>query len=235
MEMLDPQAVLDVSRRFYRQHNLADWTDALPERAELDDAARRDFSQAAKHGLTRAFAFPPFDLQMQTLDRLIDETARKHAPISDNQQYAEPFLADTWTKTPNGKVLQRTDELGPRLWGPYLHVFAPKPIQQAWGRTARQIQEWLDAKGWQGLTVPEYLVLQRCFCEQHRDHRFFDEPEDDSGMHALWLIDSMTGKECAVAVGSHRGINLQACSAGNRDSRRATVAGVVVALGCPHS
>lgn len=230
MDTLDPQTILDASRRFYRQHNLADWADALPQRAALDDADQRSLAQAVKHGLTSAFAFPPFDLQMQTLDRLIDETARKHAPIPDNQQYSEPFLADTWTRTPNGKVLQRTDELGPRQWGPYLYVFAPKPVQQAWGRTARQIAEWLDGKGYSGLTVPEYLVLQRHFCEQHRDHRFFSEPEDDSASHNIWLIDSMTDKDCAVAVGSHRGINLQACSAANRDSRRATVAGAVVAL-----
>jgi hypothetical protein len=231
MDVCEPQAVLDASRRFYGQHNLADWADALPEQAALDDASNLDLALAAKHGFIRAFAFPPFELQMQTLDRLIDETARKHAPIPDNQQYVEPFLADTWTKTANGKVLQRTGDLGPREWSAYLYVMTPKPVQRAWGRTARQIAEWLGAKDWRGLTVPEYLVFQRWLCEQHLDHRFFDEPEDDSGAHALWLIDSMTDKECTVAVGSHRGINLQACSAANRDSRRATAAGVIVALG----
>ena len=167
---------------------------------------------------------------MQTLERLIDETARKPAPVADNQQYAEAFLADTWTKTPNGKVLQRTSDLGPREWGSYLCVFSPNPIQQAWGRTARQIAELFGTKGWSGLTVPEYLVLQRFYCEKYQDHRFYEQPEDDSGAHAMWLIDSMTDKDCTVAVGSHRGINLQAASAANRDSRRAAVAGVMVPL-----
>jgi hypothetical protein len=219
--------MLEVSRRFYRRHGLADWADALPaDGAALQD--RGDLDTAAKHGFTQGFAFPAFELQMQTLERLIDETARKPAPVPDNQQYVEPFLADTWTKTPNGKILQRTGDLGARAWGAYLLLWAPRPLQQAWGRTARQINEWLQAKGWCGLSVPEYLVLQRFLCEKHQDHRFFDQPEDDSGAHSLWLIDSMTEKDCAVAVGSHRGINLQAASAANRDSRRATVAGTII-------
>lgn len=220
--------IIAASLRFYRQHNLVDWAAALPAAPADDPTAHAD---AAKHGFTLAFAFPPFALQMETLGRLIDETARKPAPVPDNQQYGDPFLADTWTKTPNGRVLQRTEDLGARPWGPYVLWFAPWPLQQAWGRTARQINEYLQAKGWCGLTVPEYLVLQRLLCEKHLDHRFFDEPEDDAGAHALWLINSMTDKDCAVAVGSHRGINLQAASAGNRDSRRATVAGIIAGLG----
>jgi hypothetical protein len=222
------QPILDSSRRFYRQHHLGDWSDALPGDAAAADP--RDPAIAAKHDFTQAFAFPPFALQMETLERLIDEMARKPAPVPDNQQYVEPFLADTWTKTPNGKVLQRTGDLGAREWGAYLLLFAPRPLAQAWGRTGRQIAELLQAKGWCGLTVPEYLVLQRFLCEKHGDHRFFAEPEGDAGAHSLWLTDSMTDKDCAVAVGSHRGINLQACSAANRDSRRAAVAGILIAL-----
>jgi hypothetical protein len=161
---------------------------------------------------------------MAALDRVIDETARKPASVPDNQQYAEPFLADAWTKTPNGKVLQRDGDLAEREWGPYLLLFTPNAVPQAWGRTGKQIAELLDAKGWRGLTVPEYLVLQRWRCESFGDHRFFEHPEDDSGAHALWLIDSAKGKDCAVAQASHRGVVLQACGLGNRDSRRAAVA-----------
>jgi hypothetical protein len=228
--MLNPNEILEMSRRFYRQHNLADWAQALPLEMPRGDDERRLLPATAKQVFTHAFAFPPFERQIETLDRLIDETARKPAPVADDQQYVEPFLADTWTKTPNGKVLQRRDDLGPREWGAYLYVFSPNPVPQAWGRTARQIHEFFGAKGWFGLTVPEYLVLQRFFCEKYQDHRFFEKPEEDSAAHALWLIDSMTDKDCTVAVGSHRGINLQAGSAANRDSRRAALAGVIVSL-----
>ena len=227
--MFDVNAILQSSRRFYAQHNLAAWVDTLKDTTSLAEDTS-EVAKAAERGFTHAFAFPPFDVQMAALDRLIDETARKPAPIPDNQQYLEPFLADHWTKTPNGKVFQQTDDPGPRAWGAYLLLLSPNPIQKCWGMTAKQTREHFQAKDWHGLTVPEYLVLQRFYCEKYGDHRFFEKPEDDSGAHSLWLIDSMDDKNCAVAFGSNRGINLQACSINNRDSKRAALAGIIIGL-----
>jgi hypothetical protein len=218
---MDIQAIVKRSRDFYRWHGLGDWGDSLPESGQPIDEPEFE----------RAFAFPAFDVQTATLDRLIEATARQPAPaVPDNQQYREPFLADTWSKTPNGKILQGTDNLGPRPYGPYVLVFSATPCKNAWGRTGKQIAELFQAKGWQGLTVPEYLVVQRFYCEQFGDHRFFDEPLDDSLSHWLWLVDSMTDSEMSVAYGSSRGVNLQACKLGNRDSRRAAIAAAVVPL-----
>lgn len=218
--MIDLTFSLETSRRFYRAHGLADWAEALPASCALTD----------KQGFTQSFAFPAFELQMASLDRLIDETARKPAPVPDNQQYREPFLADDWSKTPNGKVLQRDDGLGGREWGPYLLLFSPNPIQKCWGLTGKQIREHFQTKDWIGLTVPEYLVLQRFFCEHYGDHRFFAQPEDDSGSHSIWLIDSMDDKSCAVAMGKNGVVNIQAASINNRDRKRAAVAGIIIPL-----
>jgi hypothetical protein len=227
---IDLPGINEVSRRFYAGHNLADWAEALPAAAALTDADRTALEQAAKHGFTAAFAFPPFALQVETLERLIDETARKPAPIPDNQQYREPFLADDWSKTANGKVLQRTDDLGGREWGPYLYLCSPNPIQKCWGLTGKQIREQFRAKDWRGLTVPEYLILQRYFCEKYGDHRFFEKPEDDLGAHWIWLVDSMDDKNCSVALGSNRGINIQATGINNRERKRAAIGGLIVPL-----
>ena len=227
---IDLPNALQVSRRFYVQHNLADWADALPATISLTPDESSVVAQAAERGFTRAFILPPFDVQMAALDRLIDETARKPAPIPDNQQYLEPFLADHWTKTANGRIFQQTDDPGPRAWGAYLCLFSPNPIQKCWGMTGKQIREHFQAKDWHGLNVPEYLVLQRFYCEKYGDHRFFETPEDDSGSHSVWLIDSMDDKQCSVALGSNRGINLQACSINNRDSKRAALAGLILPL-----
>ncbi len=176
--------------------------------------------QAHKAGFTLAFAFPPFERQLRDLDSLIEATARRPATqLPDSEQYSgEVFLADEWTRTANGKALQRTDDLGPRTDGPYLYLFSPAPFATAWGRTGRQIEELFHGKGWQGLTVPEYFVLQRFFSERFRDHRFFEQAQDDRSAHSLWLIDSMTATDCSVVVGGPRGINLQACKTNNRDA-----------------
>jgi hypothetical protein len=169
---------------------------------------------------------------MQALERLIDETARKPAPsLLDNQQYSgDVFLADTWTKTANGKVLQRLDNLSGREDYPYLLLYDPNPVARVWGRTGLQIADYFQEKYWNGLTVPEYFVLQRLHAEKWGDHRFFDEPPEGQPTHWLWLIDSMTQAECSVVVTGSRGINLQACPAGNREARRAAIASMVFPL-----
>jgi hypothetical protein len=223
-------ACVKASRRFYRDHELADWAHAIPKvAAPVHDSA---LAQAEKAGFTLAFAFPPFALQISQMDSLIEATARRPAAqVLDSEQYSgEVSLSDEWSKAPNGKFLQRTDDLGPRTAGPYLYLFSPAPYPTAWGRTGRQIEELFQGKDWHGLTVPEYFVLQRYFCEQYGDHRFFAEPEGDRATHSLWLIDSMHPAQCSVVAAGPRGIDVRACSANNRDSRRATVAGLVVPL-----
>jgi hypothetical protein len=226
---MDWQQILKTSRIFYRDHNLGSWRTALPKKAHVGDEASV-LERATKSGFTHGFAFPPFAVQMATLDQLMEETARKPAPgLSDNQQYTSDLvLSDEWSKEPTGRILQRIHDLGGRADGPYFLVFSPKPVRSAWGRTGKQIGELFRSKDWQGLTVPEYFVLQRYFSEKYGDHRFYEEAEDTSPAHWLWLVDSMTETACTVVLGKARAINLQGCPVGNRDSRRGAIAGRVV-------
>lgn len=228
---MDLQRILKTSRIFYRDHNLRAWRANLPKKARLDHE-KEVLRDAAKNGFAHGFAFPRFDVQMASLNELIEETARKPATgLPDNQQYnSEVVLSDTWSKEPNGKVLQRTDDLGGRDEGPYFLLFLPQPVANAWGRTGKQIGELFHAKGWQGLTVPEYFVLQRHFSELYGDHRFLEVADNSNPVHWLWLVDSMTETACTVVLGKARGINLQGCPVGNRDSRRAALAGRVVVM-----
>jgi hypothetical protein len=230
--MLDLAECVKTSRRFYRDHDLVDWARAIPKSTAITLPHDSALTQAEKAGFTLGFAFPPFALQMEQFSQVVEATARRPAPqLSDGEQYScEVVLSDLWNVAPTGNVLQRTDDLGGRTEGPYVYLFSPAPFATAWGRTGRQIQELFFARGWQGLTLPEYFVLQRAFAERYGDHRFFAEPLDDKHNHSLWLIDSMTDSDCSVVIGSPRAINVQACKAANRDSRRATVAGVVLPL-----
>lgn len=228
--MFDFPSVVRASRRFLADHGLRDWAMAIPRQPAPARDVENLLEQAQRSGFHEGFAFPPFALQWATFDRLVDGCARQPTPqLPDNQQYREPFLADNWTRVANGKVLQRTDELGERTAAPYVLLLGGRPLTNCWGKTGKQIGEQFHAKSWHGLTVPEYLVVQRVLAERFGDHRFFADPEDPTG-HWLWLIDSMTADECAVAFGSGRGINIQATSVNNRESKRAGVAGVIVPL-----
>jgi hypothetical protein len=228
---MDLQQLLKSSRIFYRDHQLRSWRANLPKRARVD-RMETVLTEAVKSGFTLGFAFPPFGVQMESLAQLIEETVYKQAlGLADNQQHtAELVLSDTWSKEPNGKILQRRDDLGGREDGPYLLLFSPRPVANAWGRTGKQIGELFRAKDWQGLTVPEYFVLQRYFLEKYGDHRFYEETEDNNPAHWLWLVDSMNQTACTVAMGKARGLNLQGCPVGNRDSRRGAIAGRVVPM-----
>lgn len=225
---LDITFILEKSRAFYKDHELGDWAEAVPRRGELTAAGESRLVWAEKAGWDESFAFPPFPLQMATLSRLVEAMARKPAPdLPDDHQYVEePFLADGWARAPNGKVLQRDHDLGPRLDGPYLFIFSRKPVLNAWGRSGKQIADLLGSKNWQGLTVPEYLVLQRGLCERNRNHRFLDTEDEPRG-HLLWLVDSASEQAMTIAGSNQRGIQILACPLGHRDARRATVAGMV--------
>lgn len=226
----DFPAIVRASRRFYRDRGLLDWARAVPRCPMPAGDVEPTLAQAQRAGFDEAFAFPPHDLQMATLDRLVDACARRpSARLPDNVQYRDPFLADDWTSTPNGRVLQRADDLGVRRDGPYVLLLSTRPLANCWGKTGKQIGEQFDAKSWRGLTAPEYLVLQRVFAERYGDHRFLSAPEDPEA-HWLWLIDTMTETSCTVAYGSARGINLQATNVNNRESKRAALAGVLVPL-----
>lgn len=228
---MDVKEILKTSRRFYRDHNLDDWRQKMPKKVQLAPEAEKVHQEAQKLGLVRAFAFPAFAVQKASLARLIDEMAHKPAlSLAENQLYLdEPILADSWSKTPNGKILQRGDDLDVRCDGPYLLLFAERPAQNAWGRTGSQILDLFHAKGWHGFTVFEYLVLQRFFCERFGDHRFHEASEVKG--HWLWLLDSASDAACSVAMANARGINIQACPLGNRDSRRGAVPALLAALG----
>jgi hypothetical protein len=230
--MLDLTECVKTSRRFYRDHELRDWARAIPKSTAMLGFHDSALALAEKAGFTAGFAFPHFALQLEQFSQLVEATAMRPAPgLSDSEQYScEVVLSDAWNTAPTGQVLQRTDDLAARIHGAYVYLFSPEPYATAWGRTGRQIQELFFSRGWQGLTVPEYFVLQRYSTERFGDHRFFAEPLDDKRNHSLWLIDSMNETDCSVVIGSPRGINVQACKATNRDSRRATVAGMVMML-----
>jgi hypothetical protein len=75
---MDLQQILKTSRIFCRDHHLQQWRDALPKKARVE-AQESVLALAAKSGHTHGFAFPPFAVQMETLELLIEETARKPA------------------------------------------------------------------------------------------------------------------------------------------------------------
>jgi hypothetical protein len=224
--------ILEASRAFYKAHGLSDWAEQLGAAGTMSEADAAKVIWAEKNGWTEVVAFPPFATQMADFERLLHETARKPAPhLSDDQQYhTEPFLADDWTKTANGRVLQRRERLGQRESGPYLLLFGLDPPVSAWGRNGKQLAALLESKGLEGLTAPEYLVMQRLLGERDGHHLFYRGDKAQRRGHWLWLVDSADDARMTVATWVQGGVNLQACPLTHRDAKRATIAALIVPL-----
>src|SRR5688572_28586299 len=123
---LDITLILEESRAFYQGHGLIDWAQALPRKGALAAEEEAKIVWAERSGWDEILAFPPFERQMGALDRVGEETARKPAPgLRDDHQYShEPFLADLWTRTANGRVSQRKNDLAGREQGAHVFVFS---------------------------------------------------------------------------------------------------------------
>lgn len=228
---MDISKIVAASRSFYRDHKLPAFAAALPKKPLLPAAGADVIAYADRCGFDCGFAFPPFPLQLDHLAAVLEETLLKPASgLPDDQQYTKAYISDNWDKQPNGKVVQRSDNLGPRADGPYILLLSGSPEKAVFEKNCKQMIGHFEGKNWTGLTVIEYLILQRHFCESYKDHRFFATPLDESRCHWLWLTDSATENACAVAAGSSKGATIYACKIGTRDARRGAVPTLVVPL-----
>ncbi|WP_067650988.1 hypothetical protein [Nocardia harenae] len=112
---------------------------------------------------------------------------------------------------------------------PYLLVLPAERIQP-WtrGRTAPGLRKALTAHGWSGLTVPEYLVLQRQSFDAHGDHRFDAYTGDEPGWS--WLPASTNGPLVGMAYynpGSGT-VQIAACKTGSKNPRKGAHLGRVL-------
>ncbi len=116
---MDFQHILKTSRLFYRDHGLPSWRAALPKIANIAEPDETR-AEVAKCGFDQGFAFPPFALQMVSIQQLIEETARKPSPCSwtINNTGRRSSFPTRGARSLTAKSCRRTDDLGGRAEGP---------------------------------------------------------------------------------------------------------------------
>lgn len=146
-----------------------------------------------------AFAFPPVALQQETAD--------KFAALGS---YSEPAQVDFDLASP---VTDRPE-------GPYVLELAPTIPDWSRGLTASGLRAVLAQRGLSGLTVFEYLVLQRRAYEVNGDHRFDDYVGSPPGWS--WLPASSSGPLLAMAYyyAANGRVEVSACKAGSKNPRK---------------
>lgn len=184
-------AVWEHSRRWWRDHGLTGIADALGTPPGVTDLPPDD-------GI--GFAFPPASVQ------------RAHLPA---------LLALATYDAPAAVATDLLDGALDRPGHPYL-LTLPADRLPEWtrGHTAPALRAELAARGYSGLTVPEYLVLQRQSFDTHGDHRFDSYTGDAPGW--TWLPASTHGPLVGMAYYEPRAghVQIAACKTGSKNPRK---------------
>ena len=221
--ILDAGAVLDTSRAFYREHGLAAWADALPDAAQLPPDLGGRLRLAAERGFTEGVAFPAPSVQAASLPGLIEAMAARTAPgVPQEEQYAEPYASALDGMQPRN----RPD-------GPYILLYSAGPFPpETRNKSIPQLDRLFAERGWDALTVPEYLVLQRLALLRNGDHSFDLYTGDSERSQWMWLLDTRLPGGCVQGYWNpgKRRVELGACKAGSKNERRGAHPTLVVPM-----
>lgn len=218
--------ILQSSRDFFKAHNLDQLAAALPEKIEKEKINDEIVEAAEAAGLTTGFVFPPYSALQEQTEKMVSELAEsKSDSLSDEHQYASPWIQDL-TELTNCVARERGDR-------PYVLLYSPEFYpNETRNLTADQLDKMFAEKNWTGLAAHEYLVLQRIASEANGDHSFDDYVSDTARSQWMWLLDSRVPK--GVMMGywnpAKKRVEIGWCKANNKNEKRGSHPTVVLPL-----
>jgi hypothetical protein len=202
----DLKTALAASAAFFRSHELLPLVKDLPASIDLPPERQARIEQGATEGFDALLIFPSVATQKIHFEAIVKQLATAPAfGLPKTEQYMPPAVPDLWTL--------KTAPARNRPSGPYVLMYRTTPFpRETREKSAPDLDRLFGAMDWNGLTVPEYLVLQRLFCEKHNDHRFDLYTPDASRSQWQWLLDTRlpTGvvmafwnpKKCRIEIGA---------------------------------
>ena len=180
---LDTEAVLKESAGFYTAHNLKDFLKELPKEVKLTAASEVRLREALREGFDRAMLLPSAELQTANIEKLVAEVTVKEIPgLPNEEQYTAPYFE------PGTKTAQTRNRPKQKA---YLLLYQSGPIpDETRGESPDQLDPPFAQKKWNGLTLEEYMMLQRKEAEGNLDHRFDVYSSDAKKSQRTWLLDS---------------------------------------------
>jgi len=182
---INMEEVLKDSVGFYNTHDLKDLLKDLPQEIRLSARSEAKLRETMKDGFDKAMLLPKIESQAGQFDKLVTETATKPIPgLPETEQYTTPYIDSTVKSSrqaanrPAGKA--------------YLLLYQSNPVpQETKGKTPTQLEPMFQAKKWNGLTLEEYMMLQRKEVELKKDHSFDAYNSSDATRSQwTWLLDS---------------------------------------------
>jgi len=183
---LTPKSVLDASRAFFRTHELGQLAKLLPDPVNLREPSAGRFYQAASEGFDSAFLFPSPGTQRLHFDEILKQTG--FTPVfglGKADQYTHPMIVDPQSL--------RLAEARSRPVGSYILFYRSGPLpRETRDKKAADSEVFFRSMKWNGMTIPEYLIIQRLLCEKNKDHRYDLYSPDVARSQWTWLLDSRT-------------------------------------------
>lgn len=184
---LDVHQVFQASVEFYKDHDLEEFVEGMPSSISFSETGIEHIREAMRMGFDRAMVVPGSELQNNTIDKLAELAHYDNQPYFEDRGEAN----DVTRATINNRVPEKS----------YLLLYSSEPIpQETKDLNPDQLDELFKEKNWNGMTVPEYLVLQRKEAEERDDHSFDSWSDDSSKSNWTWLLDSTIGSDKVVSA-----------------------------------
>ena len=173
---------------FYKEHNLEEMADNLPETISLSQEQKERIQELSKEGYNCFIMFP--ENADKYLTSIKDETEKQMPGLKeeegDNQQYDESegtYLGEDVEEAFPDKISTQN-----RPESAYLLMIknTPEVDEETRDKTADDLRELFKEKGLHGLTLTEYLIFQRDYTKRHIDD---EKPHPDTS-YITWLLDS---------------------------------------------
>jgi hypothetical protein len=224
---VNARSVLAASSAFLRSHELAPLAKELPAELTLSGEAQTRSEQALSEGFDSAFVFPSVAAQKIHFDAMIKQLGTAPAfGLSKKEQYTPPAI-------PEMRTLKTTPARS-RPTGCYVLFYRKSPFpRETREKSASDVDRLFSSLGWTGLTVPEYLVLQRLLAEKNGDHRFDLYAPDSARSQWQWLLDTRLPSGAVMAFWNPQACRLEigAAPAEVSTARRGAHPTVVVPVG----
>jgi len=181
---IDPKSALAASASFLRGHELLALARELPASIDLPPEQRDRFEKALAEGFDSAFVFPSTAVQKVHFEAMVKQLAGAPAfGLPKSEQYEAPWVPDLWAL--------KTSPARNRPMGPYILLYRTTSFpRETRDRSAPDLDRLFAPKDWNGLAVPEYLVIQRILVEKNGNHRFDIYIADATRSQWQWLLDS---------------------------------------------
>ncbi|HTD52703.1 MAG TPA: hypothetical protein VK780_06745 [Thermoanaerobaculia bacterium] len=200
---MDARSVLAASTAFFRSHELQPLARELPAEVTLSAEGQSRCEQALSEGFDSAFVFPSVAAQKLHFEAIVLQLATAPAfGLSKKEQYTPAAIPDLRTL--------KTTPARSRPTGCYVLFYRTTPFpRETREKSAADIDRLFSALGWTGLTVPEYIVLQRLLAEKNGDHRFDLYAPDAARSQWQWLLDTRLPSGAVMAFWNPQGCRLE--------------------------